>query len=340
MRRGSVAEERPELVPQWGRSNKLSPDKVSCGSHLKVSWICDKGHEWEAVVKNRALLGSGCPYCEHRATLKGYNDLATVNPDLAKSWSPKNKLKPSQVSPASNTEVLWICENGHEWKARIADRSEGHGCPYCAGHRVWKGYNDLSTTHSDLLFEWSDKNTLSPEDITYKNRSNVWWHCSKCGNDYQAVIYSKANGRVCPFCTAGLIKLAREKRLAKKQISKDFGYLLPQLAAIYYAGKRGMKVVTDSDFPVGIPVSAYIPNIRLVIDICNESKERTVKAYICKVNNIKYESIPERLPETEAISRVIKAFSDSHIYMAVSPADDLETIRESFIRWKKPRSSG
>jgi len=202
MRRKSLAEERPELVAQWARSNPISPDKVSCGSHMKVLWICDKGHKWEAIVKNRALLGSGCPYCEHRATLKGYNDLATLNPELAKSWSPKNNLKPSEVSPSSNLEVLWVCENGHEWKTRIADRSEGHGCPYCAGHKVWKGYNDLSTTHSELLSEWSDKNDLSPDEITYKNRSNVWWHCSKCGNDYQAVVYSKANGRVCPYCIA------------------------------------------------------------------------------------------------------------------------------------------
>lgn len=153
MKRKSVAEERPELVAQWARSNPISPDKVSCGSHMKVRWVCDKGHEWEAIVKNRALIGSGCPYCEHRGVLKGYNDLATVNPALAKSWSPKNKIKPSEVSPSSNTEVLWVCENGHEWKARIADRSEGHGCPYCAGHRVWKGYNDLATTHADLLAE-------------------------------------------------------------------------------------------------------------------------------------------------------------------------------------------
>ena len=44
MKRGSLAEERPELVAQWARINTLSPYKVSCGSHKKVWWICDKGH--------------------------------------------------------------------------------------------------------------------------------------------------------------------------------------------------------------------------------------------------------------------------------------------------------
>ena len=335
MKRGSVAEERPELVRQWHISNTISPDKVSCGSHMKVRWICDKGHEWEAVVKNRALLGSGCPYCEHRAVLKDYNDLSTVAPDLAKSWSPKNSTKPSEYAVSSNTVVLWVCENGHEWKARIADRAEGHGCPYCAGHRVWKGYNDLSSTHSSLLSEWSDKNKLSPDTITYKNRSNVWWHCSKCGNDYQAVIYAKANGRVCPYCVAGAIKRIREKRLAEKKISKDFGYLLPQLAVIYYAGKREMKVVTDSEYPVGIPVSTYIPNLSLIIDVCDFPKELYIKEYICKVNGIRYVSMPRKLPEEEIISRVIKAFYDSHIHVHVSPTEDLETIRKSYKQWSQ-----
>ena len=65
MRRKTLAEEHPELVPQWGTSNELSPSDVSSGSHKKVWWTCEKGHSWEATIKNRALLGSGCPYCEH-----------------------------------------------------------------------------------------------------------------------------------------------------------------------------------------------------------------------------------------------------------------------------------
>lgn len=131
MRRKSISEERPDLVKEWSPKNDLSPEAVSAGSHIKVSWVCDKGHEWEATVKNRALIGSGCPYCKHRATLKGFNDLKSLYPKIADTWSKKNlPLKPSDVSPKSNTEVYWNCRNGHEWKARIADRTEGHGCPY------------------------------------------------------------------------------------------------------------------------------------------------------------------------------------------------------------------
>ncbi len=135
MKRKTVAEERPDLVSQWDAENTYPPDKVLCGSHLKVLWNCPKGHTWSAEVKNRVLLGSGCPYCKHRAVLRGYNDLLTTNPELMTTWSNKNIVKPYEVLPSSNREVIWECSKGHEWKARIADRTRGHGCPYCSGNK-------------------------------------------------------------------------------------------------------------------------------------------------------------------------------------------------------------
>ncbi len=340
MKRKSLAEERPDLLSQWSPENELSPSDVSCGSHKKVLWICEKGHTWAATVKNRALIGSKCPYCEHRAVLEGYNDLQTLYPDVAKTWSLKNKLKPSEVSSRSNAEVLWICENGHEWKTRVADRTEGHGCPYCAGQRVWQGFNDLMTTHPDLISEWSDKNVdLSPDAITYKNRSNVWWHCKKCGNDYQAVVYAKANGRICPFCIANELKRLRNERLVDKQISKDFGYLLPQLATIYYAGKHGLKVITDSEELVGAPITAYVPEIGLAIDVCCSKKIIAIKEYICMTKGITYITIPGKIDDLETVKIVRKAFWDAHVYSKTSVEYDLELLRERFTYWKKKESN-
>ncbi len=336
MKRKSLAEERPDLLAQWSPDNEISPFDVSCGSHKKVLWTCDKGHTWAATVKNRALRGSGCPYCEHRAVLKGYNDLQTLFPEVAKTWSPKNKLKPYEVSSRSNTEVLWVCEKGHEWKARVADRTEGHGCPYCAGQRVWKGFNDLATTHPNLVAEWSEKNVgLSPDTITYKNRTNVWWHCSKCGNDYQAVVYARANGRICPFCVAKELLRLRVVRLYEKKIDRDYGYLLPQLAAVYYAGQYGLSVITDTEEPVGFPIMALIPAIGLAIDVCNINRVRFIKEYICKAHSITYIGLPEGLTELEAINTVRKAFCNAHIHITSSVHDDLKHIKSSFAHWKQ-----
>ena len=339
MRRKSLAEERPDLLAQWSPDNELSPTDVTCGSHKKVLWVCEKGHTWAATVKNRALIGSKCPYCEHRAVLEGYNDLQTLYPEVAKTWSPKNELKPSEVSSRSNSELLWVCENGHEWKARVADRTEGHGCPYCAGQRVWKGFNDLATTHSGLITEWSDKNKISPDSITYKNRTNVWWHCSKCGNDYQAVVFARANGRICPFCIAHELQLLRKQRLADKQVLEDFEYLLPQLATIYYAGKHGLKVITDSEEPVGIPIIAIVPDIGLAIDVCCSKKALILKEYICKTKGIRYINFPGKIPDIEIVETIKRAFSDVHIYAYTDITEDLEVLRNRYIQWISRKDS-
>ena len=59
-------------------------------------------------------------------------------------------------------------------------------------------------------------------------------------------------------------------------------YFLPQLAAIYYAGQHELKVITDSEEPVGLPIAALIPEISLAIDVCGYEKEASIKEYICK----------------------------------------------------------
>ena len=36
----------PLLVKQWSKKNKIKPTEISIGSHKKVIWRCEKGHEW------------------------------------------------------------------------------------------------------------------------------------------------------------------------------------------------------------------------------------------------------------------------------------------------------
>ena len=84
----------PHLADEWSDKNEdYKPTDFTAGSSKKVWWKCKEGHEWEAVIKNR-VNGSTCPYCSHRKVLAGVNDLATVRPELALDWSPRNgKLK-------------------------------------------------------------------------------------------------------------------------------------------------------------------------------------------------------------------------------------------------------
>ena len=69
--------------------------------------------------------------------MKGYNDLQTVNPALAKEWNyeKNNGLTPADVLPNSRKKVWWVCSKGHEWQANIYQRNTTSGCPVCHSER-------------------------------------------------------------------------------------------------------------------------------------------------------------------------------------------------------------
>ena len=120
------------------------------------------------------------------------------------NWTKNNnmELDPCKLLPSSNKKVWWLCSNGHEWQARISDRTRDHtGCPYCSNKKILVGFNDLETTNPKLAKEWHPiKNgKLTPHDVSKGSNKKAWWLCSN-GHEWQAVISSRNNGRGCPFC--------------------------------------------------------------------------------------------------------------------------------------------
>lgn len=193
---------KPKLASEWSEKNELKPTEVSIGSHKKVIWQCKQGHEWTATVKSRTINKTGCPYCSHNKVLAGFNDLATVLPEVAAEWSDRNEKKPTEVTAFANSKAWWKCETcGYEWNTLISTRSYGSKCPCCSGYVLVKGRNDLKTTHPNIAEEWSEQNfPLQPDEVNAKSRKNVWWHCKKCGNEWKSVINARVKGTVCPVC--------------------------------------------------------------------------------------------------------------------------------------------
>lgn len=73
----------PELARQWHPThNEIMPQQVLPGSHKAVWWVCQRGHEWKASVKSRAM-GSGCPVCVNRMVIPKENDLSTEFSEIA-----------------------------------------------------------------------------------------------------------------------------------------------------------------------------------------------------------------------------------------------------------------
>ena len=135
---------KPELASEWSEKNKIKPTEVSIGSHKKVIWKCKLEHEWIATVKSRSINRTGCPYCSHNKVLAGFNDLATLFPEVADEWSDRNENSPTEVMAFANSKAWWKCRTcGYEWNTLISTRSGGSKCPCCSGYTFIKGKNAL-----------------------------------------------------------------------------------------------------------------------------------------------------------------------------------------------------
>lgn len=228
-----MATAAPEMAKLWHptKNDNLKPTDVTPGSSKLIWWQCEHGHEWQAKAYT-IKAGCACPYCSGRRPIVGETDLATVHPNIIKMWSPRNKLLPTEVTAASHKKVWWVCEQGHEWEAKIDTVTVmGCGCPYCAGKRAIPGETDLATLRPDLM-EWWDygKNTIDPRETTVGSHDKAWWKCDK-GHSWQAVVFSRTreNAAGCPYCTGRLVLPG----------FNDLATLKPKLADEWYQPLNG-----------------------------------------------------------------------------------------------------
>lgn len=123
------------------------------------------------------------PYCGDRKVLKGYNDLRTTHPEIAREWNKERNgdLKPTNVITSSNKRVWWKCKEGHEWSGLIVNRARrgkaDPGCPYCSGRKVLAGFNDLAATHPGIAAMWHPRmnRRLEPAGVQAVSRKPAWW---------------------------------------------------------------------------------------------------------------------------------------------------------------------
>jgi len=121
-----LATTHPELAKE---ADGWDPSQIIGGSSKKLGWKCKFGHKWKTAPYQRTLSETNCPFCSNRKVLKGFNDLATTHPAIAKEasgWDPQN------IVANHAKKLLWKCENNHTWKTSANHRMRGSGCPSCA----------------------------------------------------------------------------------------------------------------------------------------------------------------------------------------------------------------
>ena len=277
----SLAEARPDLAKEWNyeKNGDLRPEDVSCGSNKKVWWIYHYAvpddypvellrgknfdFEWEAKVYARNEY-PGCPFLNGHSIWTGFNDLATINPELAAQWHPTKNgdLKPTQVTANSGLKVWWSLpydipldypieplRGKHfkfEWEASIDNRNKHQSCPYLIGKAVWPGFNDLATINPKLAAQWhpTKNGDLKPTQVTANSGYKVWWLLHyDIPNDYfieslkgkhfdfewESTIANRSSGFECPFLSGRAIWPG----------FNDLATINPELAAQWHPTKNG-----------------------------------------------------------------------------------------------------
>ena len=325
----------PEVASEWSERNlPLLPTMVTAFTNTKVWWRCSKGHEWYTLISTRTGKGSKCPYCSGVELLKGFNDFATRQPELAEEWSERNlPLTPDMVNEKSRKKVWWKCKVcGFEWQLLVKSRIKGTVCPVCADRAVKVGYNDLATTDPEIASEWNtEKNKgLLPSGISRNSLRYVWWK-DRYGHEWRDRVFNRA-----------------VEDMGCKKCEKEFQMALPRLLIPAYARSLDIKVKIDSGESIGLPVVAYIPELKLAFESSSTKRERRIheeelKAFICKKQGIKLVYIPLGTQGTEerVADEIKRGFRERDIFISSDTAADTREIRRRFFEWKKQtRSEG
>ena len=238
----------PRLRQEWDikKNQHLGKSQIKPNSHKVLAWICLEGtaddpHCCDAQVYSRTR-GTGCPYCAGVKVSKG-NSLATVVPDVAKSWCyKKSKGTPQDYTSGSGYKATWNCaECGNQWSTAIVQRvSKSTGCPKCYSRRQGRrkdGSRRKLPTFADcnhpLLDEWdystNAKQDLFPKDITLGSHKPVHWVCRQCSRSvlHRWVTTPNArtsNQRGCPHCSRRAVCKCNSLAALFPEVAQEWDY--------------------------------------------------------------------------------------------------------------------
>ena len=203
------------------------------------------------------------------------NCIAKTHPHLLKKWNFINNvdITPYNTVIGSEKEVWWICDKGHEYKARPSylksnDKNIGSKrgwCPYCNNIKVCNE-TCLATIDPELVMEWhpTKNNDITPKEIFPNTNKSFWWKCKK-GHEWKASPnsrYGKNTG--CPTCS----KIELKDGTVWDSMTEAYVYLKFK--------KRGFKIEPHKKYGKTIGKSVcdfYLVDYNTYIEITSFNKD-------------------------------------------------------------------
>lgn len=301
--------ENVELMKEWDWEANvavgLNPHTIYCSKGILANWICSKcGHHFVSSIRTRVAGRGKCPKCDADVRSRKRSETfvkksgSVADSPLIKEWDYENNdklgLDPKLLTLGSNRKAFWKCPRcGNHYEAKILNRGiNKRGCPYCANHKIKPGFNDLASTHPDLVKEWDfEKNEIKPTEVSRGCGKKVWWKCP-LGHRYQATILHRTNGNTgCPVCNSG-----RQTSFAEQAVYFYVRKIFPD------AINRYKDIFTN-----GMELDIYIPSKKIGIEYDgvyfhkDDKTEREIrKNKICQEHGIRLIRIKEQGMENES----------------------------------------
>ena len=268
--RGTLAEERPDLVKEWVHeaNEDATPDSVGAGSRYRATWQCGCSCKhcsaphatWQIPVQARTGTArrncTNCPYCSGNKVC-ACQSIAALYPDLVKELDAGSPPELKSLGPGSTKPATWVCAMHGSWVARIHDRVRGNRCPRCA-HSAKSGVSRpkrglVKDEHPEIFAQVhptlnGDLEAL--DDITCGSAAKLWWLCKEDKNRPQGCQHEhawqtgvghrcrKEYPTGCPFC-------AGQQVCECNSISK----LKPELLQFWDYSRN--SIITPSDLGPG-----------------------------------------------------------------------------------------
>lgn len=129
---------------------------------------------------------------------------------------------PESISFKSGADAWWICQHGHNWKARISARVGGNKCPFCSGlHPSLE--NNFGTLYPHLLDEWcySMNEGVDPYKIVIRSEYQAIWKC-KNFHFWQTAVKTRTKGNGCPYCANKIVCSTNSLKVRYPDIAQEF----------------------------------------------------------------------------------------------------------------------
>lgn len=173
--------------------------KYTAGSEKKLTFVCKehKNHVWETTAYH-GLHKHSCPYCSNRKVLKGFNDIATTHPEVAKYFNDPLEATNKTIGHQRKINATCLEYPNHRWEV-IPYSLINYGCPYCSGNKVLKGFNDLHTTHPQIAGRLVNKK--EGYLVSKGSETSLEFKCINGHTFFSKVYYmTRKNAIICPHC--------------------------------------------------------------------------------------------------------------------------------------------